>query len=76
MQYLESHLVEFHKERMGTVFLHEDQKRPTAYDSKSCFVISKVDMPTKQVSLMHMDPYDRQVFHKFDELAQDEQSQK
>lgn len=43
--YLASHLPSFHNQRLFTLNLYEDQKKPTEYDDKSCFVLSKFEIP-------------------------------
>lgn len=42
------------------------------YDCKSCFVISKIDLPKDRTQVNFMDPFERQVFHQFEKLSLEE----
>lgn len=61
---------DFHMERLFSLQLAEDQKRPEngVYNKKSMFVISKIDILKKKASPYQIDPLEKQAYIEFDKI--------
>eukprot|EP00347_Sterkiella_histriomuscorum_P007619 403348220 len=67
--YIYSNYPEFHFDRKHTLLLHENQIQPQCYDSKSHFVLTKINsvpQTADKFTIRDMHPIDRQVFHLFE----------
>ena len=65
---LRSGYADFHNERIPSLALAEEQKRPERgqYQKSSMLVISKIDVLAKLKQPFQMEQADRQVFHEFE----------
>ncbi len=69
---LRSGYADFHNERIPSLFLTEEQKRPDKgqYQKSSMLVVSKIDVLAKLKQPFTIEQQDRQVFHEFEKDAE------
>jgi hypothetical protein len=54
-----SSLPEFHMDRIGSIYLAEEQQKPLKYDAQEYFVISRLEIPKDKNSLHFLDYCER-----------------
>lgn len=61
---------EFHIERMHSVFLHEEQKKPDSkfYREPGVFVLSKIDSLRPKPYPYQLEQHEKQVFYEFERV--------
>ena len=56
-------------DRLGSIYLAEEQLKPAKYDNKEFFVLSKLEQPKDKNSLHFLDYCERQFFHKYEPVV-------
>ncbi|TNV86461.1 hypothetical protein FGO68_gene10916 [Halteria grandinella] len=70
---IKSGMVDFHRERIFSLQLAEEQKRPEngAFNKQNMLVISKIDILSKARATFQIDPLEKQAYWEFDKLPTD-----